>query len=237
MILSPILKKGEVVNNEQISLLIKLIPQELLNTIYMVFASSLFAVVVGGLIGLLLVITSGGHLAESKWINRSIGYVMNTARSIPFIILMVVLIPLTRFLVGTSLGTTASIIPLTIAAIPFFSRIVESALLEVDRGVLEAAETMGSRLWQTVFKVLIWEALPSLILGITTLVINIIGYSTMAGAVGGGGLGKVAIQYGYQRFDWALITVTLLLLTALVQVTQFAGNSLANKIQKNRGRG
>jgi D-methionine transport system permease protein len=222
-------------SHDTITLIYKLIPIELWNTFYMVLVSSAIAVLFGGGVGLSLVITSKGHLVENKVVHHIIGCIMNTARSIPFVILLVALIPITRLIIGTSLGTTAAIVPLTIAAIPFFSRIVETALLEVDRGIIDAAKTIGSSAPQIIFKVLIWEALPSLILGITTLVINIIGYSTMAGAIGGGGLGKVAIQYGYQRFDWALIAVTLLLLTCLVQATQFIGATIASKIQKQRG--
>ena len=150
---------------------------------------------------------------------------------------MILLIPLTRLLIGTSLGTTASIVPLTIAAIPFAARLIESALKEVNSGLIEAALIMGSSPWQIVYKVMLPEALPALILGVTTLMINLIGYSAMAGTMGGGGLGKVAIQYGYQRFNPILMAITVILLIFLVQLIQAVGSWYFNKIIKQRSKG
>jgi len=222
--------------SDQLILAYQIVPHEFFNTLYMVAASSFLAVFIGGAIGLFLVISSPKHLAENSGIYRMIGAVMNLGRSIPFVILMVALLPLTRWIVGTSLGTTASIVPLTIAAIPFFARIVETSLLEVDKGVVEAAAAMGSRVRDVVFKVLIPEAAPSLILGTANLVINVIGYSAMAGIVGGGGLGKIAIQYGYHRFNAPLMLITVSLLVLFVQSVQWGGNRAAKLWNQRIGR-
>lgn len=221
---------------DNLYLALDLIPLELWNTVYMVFFSALFALLFGFPIGVILTLTDQGHLLHRPKIHWLLGTLVNIGRSFPFVILMVALIPLTRALVGTSLGTTASIVPLTIAAIPFVARIVESALKEVEKPMIEAAIVMGSTPRQIVMKVLVPEALPQLILGATTTVINLIGYSAMAGTMGGGGLGKIAIQYGYQRFNVFLIIATVIILIILVQAIQWAGNLLANKISKKRGK-
>lgn len=223
-------------SEENIQLALHLIPIELWNTLYMVFVSSLLAFIFGFPIGILLTITDKGHLAENRAVHNSLGAIVNVGRSFPFVILMVALIPLTRLIVGTSLGTTASIIPLTIAAIPFVGRVVEAALKEVEKPMIEAAVVMGSTPKQIITKVLLPEALPALILGMTTTVIHLIGYSAMAGTMGGGGLGKIAIQYGYQRFNVFLIIVTVFLLIALVQLVQWTGNRIAREINKKRGK-
>lgn len=217
-------------------LALQLLPLQLWNTVYMVFVSAFFAVVIGLPIGVILTITDKGHIKEHPLFYKILETIVNIGRSFPFAILMVALIPFTRWIVGTSLGTTASIVPLTIAAIPFVARLVEASLKEVDRHILEAAIVMGSTTWQIVTKVLLQEALPSIILGITLTVVNLIGYSAMAGLVGGGGLGQVAIQYGYNRFNTFIMVVTVILLIILVQVVQWIGNYLAKSIIQKRGK-
>jgi D-methionine transport system permease protein len=179
-----------------LELALKLIPLQLWNTLYMVFASGFFATLIGVPLGIYLTLLSKGHLKEHKILYKLLSLFVNTGRSLPFAILMVALIPLTRVIAGTSLGTTAAIVPLTIAAIPFLARIVESSLKDLDPNLIETAKIMGSTNTQIVTKVLIPEALPSLYSGITLMLINLIGYSTMAGLIGGGGLGQLAIQYG-----------------------------------------
>ncbi|MGB4322409.1 MAG: methionine ABC transporter permease, partial [Anaerolineaceae bacterium] len=161
-----------------------------------------------------------------------LGVVVNLTRSLPFIILLVVLIPFTRWIAGTSIGPTAAIVPLTIAAVPFFARVTESALREVPSGLIEAAQAMGSSEWQIVSKVYIPEALPGLVLGVALTLINLLGYSAMAGAVGGGGLGDLAIRYGYQRFETEVMLVTVVLLVLFVQMVQSLGDRIAEKVSK-----
>ncbi|CDZ80074.1 D-methionine transport system permease protein MetI [Candidatus Rubidus massiliensis] len=217
------------------NLIIQLIPKELWNTIYMVIVSSLLTCTFGIPLGILLTITSPNHIGENKNVYRFLSAFVNVGRSFPFIILMIAIIPFTRLIVGTSLGTTAAIVPLTIAAIPFLARVVEGILLEIDRHLIDAAKVMGSNQMQIITKVLIPESLPSLTLGITTTVINIISYSAMAGTMGGGGLGKIAIQYGYQRFNPFIIFVTVAILLLLVQLVQWLGNSISKKINAKRG--
>ncbi len=223
--------------SDQLQLVWTLVPLELWNTIYMVLCATLIAVLFGLPLGILLTITDRGHLKEHVLIHQVLGSLVNVGRSFPFAILMVALIPFTRWIVGTSLGTTASIVPLSFAAIPFVARLVESSLKEVDKGIIEAAIVMGSTPWQMIIKVLIPEALPSLILALTTTVINLIGYSAMAGTMGGGGLGKIAIQYGYQRFNVLLMIVTVVILIILVQIVQALGHIWAKHINLKRGKG
>ena len=206
--------------------------QESLTTIYMVGISTLFTVLLGLPLGVVLTLTDERGLAPHLVLNRVIGFIVNLARSLPFIILLVVIIPFTRALVGTSIGPTATIVPLTLAAVPFFARVVESTLREVPRGLIEAAQSMGSSNWQTVSKVLIPESLPGLILGIALTLISLVGYSAMAGAVGGGGLGDLAIRYGYQRYETEVMVVTVVLLLILVQGVQWLGDHLAANVSK-----
>ena len=206
--------------------------QESLTTIYMVGVSTLFTVLLGLPLGVILTLTDERGLAPHLVLNRVMGFIVNLARSLPFIILLVVIIPFTRALVGTSIGPTATIVPLTLAAVPFFARVVESALREVPRGLIEAAQSMGSSNWQTVSKVLIPESLPGLILGIALTLISLVGYSAMAGAVGGGGLGDLAIRYGYQRYETEVMVVTVVLLLILVQGVQWLGDHLAANVSK-----
>jgi len=203
-----------------------------LETLYMVGVSTLLTVVLGLPLGVLLVITDRNGLKSVPALNQVLGAVVNFARSLPFIILLVVVIPFTRFVVGTSIGSTAAIVPLSLAAIPFFARVAETALREVDRGLVEAAQAMGCTTWQIIRKVLLPEALPSLILGIALTIINLIGYSAMAGVIGGGGLGDVAVRYGYQRFETAVMVVTVVLLVVVVQGIQILGSKLALKVSK-----
>jgi D-methionine transport system permease protein len=219
-----------------IDLALNLLPLQLWNTVYMVLASTFFAILIGLPIGVILTITGKGHIKQNAKGYRILETIVNIGRSFPFAILMVALIPLTRWIVGTSLGTTASIVPLTIAAAPFVARLVETSLKEVDRHILEAAIVMGSNPWQIVTKVLLPEALPSIISAITLTIVNVIGYSAMAGLVGGGGLGQVAIQYGYNRFNTFIMIVTVILLILLVQLVQYIGGHLAASITKKRGK-
>ncbi|GAA6623983.1 methionine ABC transporter permease [Scytonema sp. NUACC26] len=206
--------------------------QATLETFYMVGISAVVAVVLGLPLGLLLVMTSPGNFLNSPKLNQSLSAIVNTGRSFPFIILLVVLTPLTRLIVGTSIGSTAALVPLTLAAIPFFARIAETSILEVDKGLVEAAEAMGCNYWQIVLKVLIPEALPSIVLGITILIVSLLNSSAMAGAVGGGGLGNLAIQYGYQRFDVGVMFATIAVLIFLVQFIQLLGDLLARQLRK-----
>jgi len=203
-----------------------------LETLYMVGVSTLLTVVLGLPLGVLLVISDRNGLKSAPALNQVLGAVVNFARSLPFIILLVVVIPFTRFVVGTSIGSTAAIVPLSLAAIPFFARVAETGLREVDRGLVEAAQAMGCTTWQIIRKVLLPEALPSLILGIALTIINLIGYSAMAGVIGGGGLGDVAVRYGYQRFETAVMIVTVVLLVVVVQGIQILGSKLALKVSK-----
>lgn len=201
-------------------------------TFYMVGVSAVLAVLFGLPLGLLLVTTAPGNILASSAVNRALGAIVNAGRSLPFIILLVAIIPLTRLIVGTTIGSTAALVPLTLAAIPFFARVAETALLEVDRGLVEAAQAMGCNYWQILLKVLIPEAFPSLVLGTTIMVISLVNYSAMAGVVGGGGLGDLAIRYGYQRFDVGVMIITVVLLIILVQILQVIGDFIAQKLRK-----
>lgn len=218
-----------------IDLLIQLIPLQLWNTVYMVAASTILATLIGLPIGVILAITDQGHIKENHPLHLVLETVVNVGRSFPFAILMVALIPFTRWLIGTSLGTTAAIVPLTIAAAPFIAKLIETALKEVDRPILEAALVMGSTTWQIIQKVLIPEALPSILSAITLTAVNLIGYSAMAGLVGGGGLGQVAIQYGYNRFNTFIMITTVILIIILVQLVQWIGNKAVRSILLKRG--
>lgn len=196
-------------------------------TIYMVFISSFLSVVVGLALGIILFLTQRNTLFTSQAVNKVVGTIVNILRSVPFIILMIAIIPLTRFIVGTTIGTNAAIVSLTLAAIPFYARVAESAIKEVPNGLIEATTTMGATTWQIVYKVLIPESLPGLIRGATLTIIGLIGYSAMAGAIGGGGLGELAINYGYQRFDITVMIETVVILVVLVQFIQSYGDHLA----------
>ncbi len=199
-------------------------------TIYMVLASGAFAVLFGLPLGVILMISRHQDILENKYLNVILAAITNGVRSIPFIILLVAIVPFTRLITGTSIGTTAAIVPLTIGAIPFFARLVESALNDVAGGLIEAGTSMGASPLQTVVKILVPEALPGIINGITITLIALVGYSAMAGAVGGGGLGDLAIRYGYQRFEVGIMLATVVLLIFLVQLIQYLGDFLAKKV-------
>jgi len=216
--------------------IVALLWDALLETLVMVGISTGLAAVAGVPLGVVLVVTSRGHVLEHAWLSRALGATVNAARSTPFIILLVAIIPLTRLLVGTSLGTAAAIVPLTLAAIPFVARLVEAALREVDAGLVEAAQAMGASPWQIVRKVLLPEALPGIVAGLTITVVSLVGYSAMAGAVGGGGLGDLGIRYGYQRFRPDVMAAVVLVLVVLVQAVQSAGDRLARRLDKRNVR-
>ena len=201
-------------------------------TLYMVGLSTLFAYVIGLPLGILLYITDKDGIRPRPVLNSVLGWVVNIGRSIPFIILMIALVPFTRLVIGTSIGSTAAIVPLLIAAAPFVARMVESSLHELDPGTIEAARTMGATDMQIITKVLIPESIPSLIRGFSITTITLIGYSAMAGAVGGGGLGSIAIMYGYHRYQYDVMIITIILLIIIVQIIQLLFNLLANKIDK-----
>ena len=200
--------------------IIKLMLQGIQETVFMVAVSTIIAAIIGIPLGITLVTTSKGHILENRVINGILGTIVNIIRSIPFIILMVAIIPLTRIIAGTSIGTTAACVPLTIVAIPFLSRLVETSIREVDFGLVEAAESMGATPFQIIRKVLIPEALPTIINNITVLIVNLIGASAMAGAIGGGGLGDIAIRYGYQRFRADVMLATIIILIVVVNLIQ-----------------
>lgn len=212
--------------------MIELLVKALWETTYMVAVSSAIAALLGIPLGVVLITTDKGHIMQNLPLNRILGAIVNAARSTPFIILMVAIIPLTRLLVGTSIGTNAAIVPLSIAAIPFVGRLVETSLKEVEYGVIEAAQAMGATPWQIIVKVLIPEALPSIVLGLTIMVISLIGYSAMAGAIGGGGLGDLAIRYGYQRFRVDIMLATVVILIAQVQIVQSVGDYASRRLNK-----
>ena len=203
-------------------------------TLYMTLVSTLLGYAFGLPLGVLLKVSDKEGLKPNKLLYKILDVIANIFRSIPFLILLILLIPLTRFLVGKSYGTTATIVPLTIAAIPFIGRMVESSLNEVDPGVIEAARSMGASNWQIVIKVMLVEARTSLISGATIATGTILGYSAMAGTVGGGGLGDIAIRYGYHRWQADIMIVTVVLLIILVQIFQMVGTTLANRLDKRR---
>lgn len=219
---------------DKILALTHLIVSPTLETIYMVLFSTLFATLLGFPLGVALVVTEKGGLLENETIYRTLDSIVNICRSFPFIILMIVLFPLSRIIVGTTIGTTASIVPLSIGAAPFVGRVVESSLKEVEKGLVEAAVSMGTHPKDIILKVMIPEALPSLILGETLTIINIIGYSAMAGAIGGGGLGDLAIRYGFHRFQTDVLIAAVIVIIVLVQVIQVIGNKTALYVARNR---
>nr|WP_319805840.1 methionine ABC transporter permease [Dactylosporangium fulvum] len=196
----------------------------------MVGAAAVFTALGGVLVGVLLVLTDRGGLLPLRPVNALLGLVVNVGRSLPFIILLVAIIPFTRALVGTTIGTEAAIVPLTVGAIPFYARIVETALREVDRDVIAAARAMGASRTQIVRKVLLREARPGLVAGFTITVVALVGYSAMAGVVGGGGLGDLAIRYGYQRFENEVMIATVVVLVVFVQLVQMLGDLVARRL-------
>jgi D-methionine transport system permease protein len=203
-----------------------------LETLYMVSASTLLTCLAGVPLGILLVVTRPGHIMENRWVSRAGGFVVNAVRSVPFPIFIVFVIPLTRLIVGRSIGATAVIVPLTLAATVFMARLTEACLLEVPPGVIEAAESMGASRRRIIFRVLLPEALPGLIMAVTITIVTLISYSAMAGAVGGGGLGDLAIRYGYHRYQTDIMWATVILLAVVVQLVQSAGDGLVRRFTR-----
>jgi len=211
-----------------------LIGQALRETLYMVAWSAVFTFVLGLLIGVLLYVSGPGGVLANRFVHGPLGVLVNIGRSLPFLILLIVLLPVTRAIVGTSLGATAAIVPLTVGSSPFFGRVVETALREVDRGRIEAAQSMGATNGDIVLKVLLPEALPALLAGATLTLVMFVDYSAMAGAIGAGGLGNFAIKYGYQRFNTQLMLVTVVILIALVQLLQTVGDRVVRAVAHRR---
>ncbi len=210
----------------------EIIGKALIETIEMVLFSTIFSVIIGFIPAIILTVTANDGLKPNKMIYSVLDFIVNILRSFPFVILMVIIMPLTKLIAGKSIGTVAAIVPLTIAAAPFVSRVIESALREVDKGVIEAAKSFGASNIQIIFKVILKEAVPSIMSGITLTVISIVGYSAMAGTIGAGGLGDVAIRYGYQRFEIDVMIVTCIILLIVVQGLQVLGNYFYNKSSK-----
>lgn len=205
-----------------------------LETLYMVFFSTLFSLIIGFPIGILLTVTKEGNILEKPKLNKILDFVINTLRSFPFIILMILLFPLSRIIVGTTIGSTAAIVPLSISAAPFVARMIEGALNEVDKGLIEASSSMGADNWTIIFKVMIPETMPHIIHGITVTVVSLIGFSAMAGTIGAGGLGDLAIRFGYQRFKTDIMIYAVLVIIVIVQLLQSLGNYLVYRAKKNR---
>ena len=203
-------------------------------TLYMVAVAAAIGTLAGGPIGIWLATSGKGELFAAPAANRIVGLVVNATRSTPFIILVVAIIPFTRLIAGTSIGTTAAIVPLTIACVPFIARIIEAAVREVDQSLVEAAKAMGATPLQIVRKVLVPEAMPAIVLGLTLTVVSLIGYSAMVGAVGGGGLGDLGIRYGYQRFMPEMMAAVVIVLILFVQAVQMAGDRLARRVNKRQ---
>ena len=219
------------------SMIFKLVTESTLQTIEMVFWSTVFSLIMGLPLGVLLHVTDKedqGGIIPKPVLNEILSRIVNILRSFPFLILMIVLMPVARFILGTTIGTRASVVSLSIAAAPFVARVIETSLKEVDPGVIQAAKAMGSTNWQIIVKVMLPEALPSLVSGVTLTIINLIGYSAMAGTIGGGGLGDLAIRYGYQRFRSDVMLAAVIVIIVLVEVVQFVGNKLSSRLLAKR---
>lgn len=214
--------------------IISLVGQSTVETLIMVFFSTLFSVIIGFPLGVLLFVTGPTGIMPKKVLNLVLSRIVDVLRSFPFVILMIVLLPMTRAILGKAIGTAATIIPLSIAAAPFVARVIETSLIEIDPGVITAARAMGSTNWQIITKVLVPEVLPSVVSGITLTIINLISYSAMAGTLGGGGLGDLAIRYGYQRFRTDVMVSSVIVIIVMVAVIQFAGTRLSERIIKRR---
>jgi D-methionine transport system permease protein len=212
--------------------MIRLIANSTGETLYMVAVAALIATAFGLPLGVFLATSGKGELFAAPWVNRVMGVIVNATRSTPFIILVVAIIPFTRLIAGTSIGTNAAIVPLTIAATPFIARLIEGAIREVDQGLIEAARAFGATPLQIVLKVLIPEALPGIVLGLTLAIVSLLGFSAMVGAVGGGGLGDLGIRYGYQRFMPEMMLAVVVVLIVLVQAVQSIGDRLARRLNK-----
>ena len=219
------------------SMIIKLVAESTLQTIEMVFWSTVFSLIMGLPLGVLLHVTDRedqGGIIPKPLLNEILSRIVNILRSFPFLILMIVLMPVARFILGTTIGTRAAVVSLSIAAAPFVARVIETSLKEVDPGVVQAAKAMGSTNWQIIVKVMLPEALPSLVSGVTLTIINLIGYSAMAGTIGGGGLGALAIRYGYQRFRSDVMLAAVIVTIVLVELVQFVGNKISSRLLAKR---
>ena len=212
--------------------IIDLLIKGLIDTLHMVAVSGAIGTLIGLPIGVMLAVTGRGELLQNFAFNKVMGAVVNMTRSTPFIILVVAIIPFTRLIAGTSIGTSAAIVPLTVAAAPFIARVVENAVREVDHGLVEAAQAMGATPFQIIRKVLLPEALPGIVAGLTLSAVSLIGYSAMVGAVGGGGLGDLGIRYGYQRFLPEVMLAVVIVLIVLVQIVQSTGDLIARRVNK-----
>ena len=212
--------------------MIGLLGKGILETLYMVLVSSALSYVIGIPLGVLVFVTDRNGICQNRVVNFVVGGIINLVRSIPFLILLVAILPFTRLVVGTTIGSTATIVPLVVAAAPYVARMVESSLKEVEGGVIEAAQAMGSSEFQIIYKVILPEAKPSLVVGATISLATILGYSAMAGFVGGGGLGAIATNYGYYRYDSQTMLITVVLLVVIVQIFQESGLRLVNRIDK-----
>ena len=212
--------------------MLPLLAKALGETLYMVIISMVISSAIGIPLGVLLHVTAEGEILDAPLLNRAVGAVVNAVRSVPFIILMVAIIPLTRLIVGSAIGTTAAMVPLVIASVPFIGRQVETTLREVPHGLIEAALSMGATPMQIILRVLLPESMPGIVSQLTTVVIALVGESAMAGAIGGGGLGDLAIRYGYQRFRPDIMIATVIILIVLVQLVQLAGNHFAARLNK-----
>ena len=219
------------------SMIFKLVAESTLQTIEMVFWSTIFSLIMGLPLGVLLHVTDKedqGGIIPKPVLNEILSRIVNILRSFPFLILMIILMPVARFILGTTIGTRASVVSLSIAAAPFVARVIETSLKEVDPGVIQAAKAMGSTNWQIIVKVMLPEALPSLVSGVTLTIINLIGYSAMAGTIGGGGLGDLAIRYGYQRFRSDVMLAAVIVIIVLVELVQFVGNRISSRLLAKR---
>ena len=219
------------------SMIFKLVAESTLQTIEMVFWSTVFSLIMGLPLGVLLHVTDKedqGGIIPKPVLNEILPRIVNILRSFPFLILMIILMPVARFILGTTIGTRASVVSLSIAAAPFVARVIETSLKEVDPGVIQAAKAMGSTNWQIIVKVMLPEALPSLVSGVTLTIINLIGYSAMAGTIGGGGLGDLAIRYGYQRFRSDVMLAAVIVIIVLVELVQFVGNRISSRLLAKR---
>ena len=216
------------------SALVSLLITGLKETLYMTILSTLFGYMIGLPVGIVLTITDQEGIKPNAFIYKILDFIVNILRSVPFLILLIALIPFTRFIVGKSYGCQATIVPLTIAAAPFIARMVESSLKEVDAGVIEAAESMGASTMQIIMKVLLPESRTSLLINATIVIGTVLGYSAMAGTIGGGGLGDIAIRYGYYRYQTDIMIITLIIIIVLVQVFQYVGMKIAKKMDKRK---
>lgn len=216
------------------SAVIRMIGEGIVETLYMTLFSTVLAYVIGLPLGITLVVTEKNSILPNALLNKILNIIVNLARSIPFLILLIAVIPVTRFITGTTIGSTATVVPLVLAATPFIARLVESSIKEIDKGVVEASLSMGASPFQIIYKVMIPEAMPSLIVGATIATTTILGYSAMAGIVGGGGLGTIAINYGYYRYEKGIMIVTVVLLIIIVQILQEVGMKIADKTDKRK---